>query len=347
MLRAQPPRVAHHLREPDLAVDRLAVDAGLADQQGQSVAPVVVARDAVQAGGSAGALLDDPVRAALQLPVGVRIVVEADPVGRLRVGAQPLEVELREPVVVDPTVQRVLRIDAPHHEVEQEEAAQVAAPHVLLERGIATLERVGGVARQDGRFGLRAADGADRAARGDRHACEHRHVAAPAPAVRRPEAEVAAEQARDERLVEGAPGADDRAVALDQRRGEPLQAFRKARIADRLPEPARRAEVHDVEDRLDAQLVAQPDALVGERPVEAARRGLQRLPGERVAQVAQAELASHEAQVVAPEAIVLGPLELVDVEMRNRRALDADAPEKVFVRLRRHASPRIACCESD
>ena len=50
---------------------------------------------------------------------------------------------------------------------------------------------------------------------------------------------------------------------------------------------------------------------------KAAARGLEDVPGEGVAQVGDAQLFAGAAEVFAPEAVVLGPGVLVDIEVRK------------------------------
>ncbi len=58
--------------------------------------------------------------------------------------------------------------------------------------------------------------------------------------------------------------------------------------------------------------------------------GLEEMPGEGVAEMGDAKFFAGAAEIVAPEAVVLGPLELVDVEVWEERALDARAQAKVL-----------------
>src|SRR5207237_732111 len=143
---------------------------------------------------------------ALDLPVGVRVVVQAQGVGRLGVLFEPVDVQLAHAVAGEPRVERVVGVDATEQQVHHEEAAQVAAVNLGLEVFRAGLVVFGGVAEQDGGVGGGGADGAGGAADGLHDAAEDRHVATPLARVGRPEAEVAAEQGADQRLVEGAEG---------------------------------------------------------------------------------------------------------------------------------------------
>ncbi len=58
-------------------------------------------------------------------------------------------------------------------------------------------------------------------------------------------------------------------------------------------------------------------SLVGHLPIEFTRLWFEDVPGEGVAEIVDAELFFGELEVFAPEAIVLGPLKLIDVEMRE------------------------------
>ena len=68
--------------EPDFAVDRLPVDAGFGEHHRHAVAVVVGVGDAVQADRIFGAALADLVALHVELPIAVRVVVEAEDVGR-------------------------------------------------------------------------------------------------------------------------------------------------------------------------------------------------------------------------------------------------------------------------
>jgi hypothetical protein len=108
--------------------------------------------------------------------------------------------------------------------------------------------------------------------------------------------------------------------------------------------------VHYVHERVDADLPHLLDALVGHGPVEFAAAGFDLVPRQRVAQVRDAQLLAGAPEVVAPEAVVLGPFKLIDVEMREERALDARAPDElregeVIGGTKRHSRMWL-CCET-
>ena len=75
-----------------------------------------------------------------------------------------------------------------------------------------------------------------------------------------------------------------------------------------------------------ALLVATLSVYAGAYLVEVFRSGLDAVP--------------RAAKVFAPEAIVLGPAELVDVEVGQERAFDARAPDKLRDRERVHRGRR-------
>src|SRR5687768_10722518 len=52
------------------------------------------------------------------------------------------------------------------------------------------------------------------------------------------------------------------------------------------------------------------------------------MPRQAVTDCGDTELILGSAEVIAPETIVLRPLELIDVQVRDKRALDADSPNK-------------------
>jgi hypothetical protein len=93
--------------------------------------------------------------------------------------------------------------------------------------------------------------------------------------------------------------------------------------------------VHHVEHQLDPEPVELRHPLVGVRPVEVAPLGFEDVPRERVAQVGHAQVVAGAGKVFPPEAVVLRPVKLVDVEVGQERALDARAPDELLDRERR------------
>ena len=105
-------------------------------------------------------------------------------------------------------------------------------------------------------------------------------------------------------------------------------------IAHGLLEPQRRAKVHDIEHDLDSELLELGEALVGDAPVELAAPGLDLVPWQRIAKVANAQLIPGAEEILLPEAIVLSPVELVHAEVRQERAFDPCAPYELSDRQR-------------
>ena len=95
-------------------------------------------------------------------------------------------------------------------------------------------------------------------------------------------------------------------------------------------QPQRRAEVHHVKHEFKAQPIALLDAFVRERPVKVAAPGFDQVPGKGVAQGLDANFVAQLGQIISPEAVVLSPVELIDVQVRDERAFNARAPKKLL-----------------
>src|SRR5262249_50091318 len=120
-------------------------------------------------------------------------------------------------------------------------------------------------------------------------------IAAPLAAVRRPESKVSGEEGADERLIAGRPDVDGTAVPLNESLREFFQRFGEFRVAHRLFEPQWRAEVHDVEHRLEAKPLEFFHALVRIAEVEHAPRVLEHMPGKGVTQMRNSKLLAGPA----------------------------------------------------
>src|SRR5207248_10249419 len=105
----------------------------------------------------------------------------------------------------------------------------------------------------------------------------------------------------------------------------------------RLLQPQRRAKVHYIHQQRNAQPLAFFDAFIGKSEIKMARRRLELVPRQRIAQVRNSKVFLGALQILAPEAIVLCPVELIDVQMRNERALQARSPDE----LRERQSARV------
>src|SRR5216684_4578395 len=109
-----------------------------------------------------------------------------------------------------------MAIHAAGEQIHHDEAAEVPAIDFRFKLWGTGLEVLGGVAEQNGGFGHRPPNRADAAVGRLNDPAEDGHVTAPLAAVRGPEAEVAAEQGADKRLVERAPGFYAPAVTGDE-----------------------------------------------------------------------------------------------------------------------------------
>ena len=81
------------------------------EHQRQAVAVVVSGSDSIEPDGIVRAALAHALTGLLELPVTVRVVVDAQHIGHLRVGAEPLDVQIAHAVGAEPGVQRVMMID--------------------------------------------------------------------------------------------------------------------------------------------------------------------------------------------------------------------------------------------
>src|SRR5690242_17321381 len=226
----------------------------------------------------------------------------------------------------------MIAIDAAGEQVHHHEAAEISPLHFKLKAGIlaAGFEVFRGIAKQNRRLGHDPADRADAAINRLHNPAQDRHVPAPLAAVRRPEAKVAAEERADQRLIEWAPNLYAVAITADDCFGELLQRLGEFRIAYRLLEPHRRAEVHHVQEEIDPLLLDLLHPLIGVGPVELPALRLKHVPGERITKIGKPQLLTRAAEIFFPEAIVLRPLELIDVEMRQERAFDAGSPHELL-----------------
>jgi len=177
-----------------------------------------------------------------------------------------------------------MRVYLPEQQVHHQEAPQISPRHLGLQMLDARLVILGCVAQQHRRLGHRAANRANAATHRLHDSAQHRHVSAPLPRVRRPETKIAAEQRADQRLVERAPHIDRAAVPAHDRLGKLLQRLGKLRVAHRLLQPRRRAEVHHVEHQVQPELLRELDPLIGHRPIKPPALRLQHVPRERVPQ---------------------------------------------------------------
>ena len=120
---------------------------------------------------------------------------------------------------------------------------------------------------------------------------QHRHVPAPLPRVRRPEAEVAAEQRADQRLVERAPRLDRAAVARRPARRRTLPALRGT--PDRRRPASATAACRSASRPAAARCRACSNSAIRSSAYDQSNlpaRRLEHVPRERVAQVRDAQL---------------------------------------------------------
>ena len=99
---AQAAAVVDGLIKPDLAVDALTVAAGFGKHHGDAVALVIDARDSVESKRCFAAALINALAGLVELPLAVGVVVDAENVGCLGVGLEPVDVDFGEAVTGDP-----------------------------------------------------------------------------------------------------------------------------------------------------------------------------------------------------------------------------------------------------
>jgi hypothetical protein len=88
-------------------------------------------------------------------------------------------------------------------------------------------------------------------------------------------------------------------------------------IAESFWKPGWCAEVNEIEDEVEAKVLGISKTFIAPRPIELAARGLDDVPGQRVAHPFAAQIAGGPLEIILPEFVVLSPLKLVYSKMRD------------------------------
>src|SRR5947207_15233641 len=102
------------------------------------------------------------------------------------------------------------------------------------------------------------------------------------PAVGRPETDITAKEARDERLVDRTNRRNGPGIMFSKRFAKALEGTGKIGITKRIRQPGRRSEMNQIGDKIDAQFACECYSLICPAPIKHPGPFFYTMPGESI-----------------------------------------------------------------